>query len=80
MITPRLGSCALTTETYCRDVYRTTVEKWSRLPVQWRGFVLHHQQFQHNTDTVLSQIDSGMLSGKLDPQGVYDAFNGHAPN
>lgn len=79
MMTPRLASWALTTESFCRHVYRTTVEKWERLPVQWRGFVLHHQKFHHNVDAVLDLIDRGQASGKLDPQGVYDAFNGNSP-
>jgi hypothetical protein len=76
---PRLASWKLTTETFCRDVYRTTAEKWSRLPMQWRGFVLFHQRFGHTTDVMLDLIDRGQASGKYDPQGVYDAFNGISP-
>lgn len=79
MMTPRLASSALTLESFCRCVYHTTVDKWARLPVQWRGFVLHHQRFQHNVDAVLDLIDRGQATAKLDPQGVFDAFNGHAP-
>lgn len=79
MMTPRLASWTLSTDSFVKCVYHTTVEKWRRLPVQWRGFVLHHQRFQHNTDAVLDLIDRGQASGKLDPQGVYDAFNGHSP-
>lgn len=78
-MTPRLASWVLTTDTFCQYVYRTTVEKWQRLPVQWRGFVLHNQRFQHNTDAVLDLIDQGKASGKYDPQGAYDAFNGNSP-
>ncbi len=79
MITPRLASWALTTESFCRDVYHTTVEKWSKLPVQWRGFVLHNQHRQHTADSALAVLANNPELNKLDPQGVFDAYNGHAP-
>jgi hypothetical protein len=47
--------------------------------MQWRGFVLFHQRFGHTTDVMLDLIDRGQASGKYDPQGVYDAFNGISP-
>ncbi len=79
MIEPRLASWKLSTDNFCRDVFRTTTENWSRLPVQWRGFVLNHQRAGHTTEAVLDRIDRGQASGKYDPQGSYDSFNGLAP-
>ncbi len=79
MINPRLASWRLDTHSFCRSVFKTTTEKWERLPVQWRGFVLHHQRFGHTADAVLDLIDRGQASAKYDPQGAYDAFNGISP-
>lgn len=79
MMTPRLASWALTTDSFCRDVYHTTTEKWRRLPMQWRGFVLQHGRFGHSVDAILDLIDRGQATAKLDPQGVYDAYNGTCP-
>lgn len=78
-MTPRLASARLDLESFCQCVFRTTVEKWSKLPTQWRGFVLHHQQFGHTVDATLDLIDRGQASKSYDPQGVYDSFNGISP-
>ncbi len=79
MMTPRLAPARLDLASFCRHVYHTTEDKWSRLPVQWRGFVLHNRRLEHSVDSVLDLIDRGQASGKYDPQGAYDAFNGNSP-
>jgi hypothetical protein len=76
---PRLASARLELTSYARDVYRTSVEKWSKLPMQWRGFVLHHQHAGHSADVILDLIERGQATATLDPQGVYDAFTGVSP-
>ncbi len=76
---PRLASSLATLSGYCQMVYGTTTEKFQRLPVQWRGFVLHHQRFGHTIDTVLDLIDRGQATATMDPQGVFDSFQGMAP-
>jgi hypothetical protein len=78
-MTPRLASAALDLPSYSRDVFRCTPEQYRKLPVQWRGFVLHNQRFGHSTVAVLDMIERGNLSMTLDPQGVFDAYQGQAP-
>lgn len=79
MMTPRLASWSLSLESYCRNVYRTTVEKYQRLPVQWRGFVLHNQHHGHTVDAILAQIERGNCTARYEPQAAFDAFQGQCP-
>jgi hypothetical protein len=80
---PRHASAVVTRSAYVKQVFSCDVDEWDRLPVQWRGFVLHNQHRQHNAKTVLAMIDRGLEAGTLssdyDPQGVFDAFQGSAP-
>ncbi len=79
-MTPRLASWALDRQSFCRGVFHTTVEKWLQLPVQWRGFVLHGQSPLHTVDATLDMLSRNPDLTKLDPQGVFDAYNGHSPS
>ncbi len=76
---PRLASSVATLKGYCEMVYRSTPEKFLRLPAQWRGFVLHHQRQGHTIDTVLDLIDRGQATATMDPQGVFDSYLGQSP-
>jgi hypothetical protein len=79
MMNPRLASWRLDLDSFVACAYRTTTENWRRLPMQWRGFVLHHQRFGHTAEAVLDLIDRGQATAKYDPQGAFDAFNGISP-
>ncbi len=76
---PRFASAVITTESYAQQVFRCTLDEWRRLPVQWRGFVLHKQQLGFGAKAMLDELAKGMLSMEYDPQGVFDAFQGHVP-
>ncbi len=78
-MTPRLASGSLTLDSFARCVGHTTAANWERLPVQWRGFVINNWRFGHTAEVMLDQIDRGVSNGKLDPQGVFDAYNGICP-
>lgn len=76
---PRHASAVVTLPGYTKQVFSCSVEEWKRLPVQWRGFVLHNQSRQYNAKTMLDVLGRGGLSTEYDPQGVFDAFLGLAP-
>ncbi len=80
---PRHASAVSTLDSYVKQVFACDVDGWKRLPVQWRGFVLHHQHRQYTAKVVLEMIDRGVAGGTMsadyDPQGVFDAFQGLAP-
>lgn len=76
---PRYASAVVTLERYVQQVFRCTVDEWKRLPVQWRGFVLHNQHRNYNVPTMLGVLARGQCSTEYDPQGVFDAFMGMAP-
>jgi hypothetical protein len=76
---PRFASAVISLDTFVRQVYRCTIDEWKRLPVQWRGFVLFQQHNAHDARTMLSVLERGKCSTEYDPQGVFDAFQGHSP-
>ncbi len=65
---------------YCREVYRTTPEKWKSLPIQWRGFVLHNMHRNYGVDATLEMLARNNDPMRLSPQGVYDAYQGNVPS
>lgn len=80
---PRHASAVVTLTDYVKQVFSCDVDEWRRLPVQWRGYVLHQQHRNYTAQTALAMIDRGVkggtLSAEFDPQGVFDAFQGLAP-
>lgn len=76
---PRHASAVVTLTSYAKQVFSCSEDEWKRLPVQWRGFVLHHATRGHTAKAMLDIIDRGGMSTDYDPQGVFDAFLGLAP-
>ncbi len=77
---PRYSTAVVTLENYCKQVFRCSVDEWRRLPVQWRGYVLHSlNRPPYDVKSTLAMIERGQASTEYDPQGVFDAFQGLAP-
>ena len=76
---PRHASAVVKLDNYVKQVFSCDVDEWKRLPVQWRGFVLHNQHNTYTAKTMLSVLARGECSTEYDPQGVFDAFLGLAP-
>jgi len=76
---PRFASSVIDLESYVRQVFRTDVDSFRELPVQWRGFVLQHQSRGHTAAAVLDLKRRGQITTEYDPQGVFDAYLGNSP-
>ena len=76
---PRYASSVITRESWVRQVFKTDLDSWRSLPVQWRGFALANQHAGHTVQTMLELKAKGAIGTEYDPQGVFDAYQGQSP-